>query len=440
MAFNHPFPGIHEQFKNSLQAYTGKSLNLAHEELLLSLEFFSLALLFYWLAVLIRFIENSGDMPKQKSIVFFTMEGLAFALGVPRYETKSQKRLRIQKEKEYKRKVERRKKRKESTLLVKRPSWRVIPSHQCSGLSLWIDLLRGDTFFTKRSSLLEEMAHIKNPLRCEWNFPIQRALRDDYLEKATKVLHLLYSNQEVRWTFKRFFSQIRIQKFKAVNDKDPFTLDAIKEPVLIYSFPHRIAYQFEAETISKSIHKQLILNDGQIPTPQMPKNPFTNEDFTLAQLMGIFNQFKKFGHTSWAIEAFLSARFDMITFAATFSKALRLQALRTTMAKVEDWDCIDTLLDFIKSQHAFHGKSYRQSIYRWAVHNKPNEKRMASWRKLCLKWYETNILMEDTEMRDALYRILENKTKLLCSAPNELIILKELQKISPTQVDGGGSN
>lgn len=410
-------PGLLFPLKIYLEASIGKSLSLAQEELLFSLECFSLAALLYWLAVFV------GSMQKQEAKQIFLknspMEGQPFALGAPRIETRTQRKERLKWEEKWKRKQERRCRGVE--VVPKRPGWRILPSHLCKGYELWIDTLKGDTFLTKRSHLLNQITHIQGPPACPWKFPMGKSrLCDEIQEKAGKVLILLRMNQDLRWKLKRFFTLCRIRRMSQVNDKDPITMESIEQEVCIPFFDQKKIYSFEAESLAKYIHKQLVANDGTIPMPQYPKNPLTNQEFSLVQIISILSQTKNLGHTSWALESFAACRYDLESFLLFHRKSLRVHALRMTMAKPSDWDAIDTLYDFIQTQFDAHNVAFPRTLYKWAVRHATNHSQIERWRKLCLRWYEVYILIDDPLTRIDMLATIQEKTLDLCSKMREL--------------------
>jgi hypothetical protein len=434
-------PGIHAHFRSYLQASIEKSWTLAHEEFLLSLECFSVAALLYWLAVVVGSIEKQQDMPKQDLYDLSTMEAYSFAPGRPRQETKEQKRERLRKQTKEKRRKALLFQKNVSSPLSK-TNWCILPHHLLQGYEFWIHILRGESFLTKRQSLLEEIDRMNKPIVPVEGFDrsIGEKFRNEYLVKAQHVLSFLHQNQKLRWIFKRFFTKARIQRFAPLNEKDPITLDSITQPIQFPSFRLRKQYIFEAKPFVRHLHNKLLHNDGQIPTPLYPKNPFTNELFSLPQMMSLIEQARQYGHSSWAIESFVASRYDIVSFSILHSKPLRLHAFRDTMAHVTDWDAIDILYDFIKSQHEVHDEPFMSVRYKWALVHAPHADRIVAWRKLCLKWYETDILLEDASMKLSFFREVETKTLPLCDIPNDLRDLK-LNKNKPNlSVDGSRSS
>lgn len=386
------------------------------EDLELSMRYFFAALVLFWVSELLRPIENP-------EMLYSKMSANCFALGLPKKETKQQKKERLRKEKEWKRNEERSKQQK--VFLKKKPLWRILPSSSCNGLALWIDTLHGHTFFEKKHSLVKQINMLSEPTSCPFKFPVSDCkFQLDFLDKTQIVEMLLYKNQEVRWRFKVFLNKLRIRRLKKANEVDPFTLETCRQPVQVVSYATKVIYSFEAESLLKHVTKRLFNNDGHIAIPLFPKNPLTNENFTLAQTISLFQQCRQYGHSSWPMEAFSSCQYNLNLFLAIHTKPLRLHALHTIMSKFDDWEYIDTLYDFIKSQHLQHQKICHHLVYKWAIRHCPDHDCVKKWRRICIKWYEIDILLDDFDIRDVEYQKLEKLTLLLCDTPTELLAEK----------------
>jgi hypothetical protein len=78
------------------------------------------------------------------------------------------------------------------------------------------------------------------------------------------------------------------------------------------------------------------------------------------------------------------------------------------------------------------------NVYKWAVNHAARETRIESWRKLCLKWYEVDILTDDADTKRDLFGVIEAKTFLMCSKPDELTSLRQAKYRVTT--DGSSSS
>lgn len=305
------------------------------------------------------------------------------------------------------------------TSLFERPTWRILPVSACKGLHVWMDLLPGSSGAQKQAKLFGQIASLKAKSPSSFSFP-PSTLKAECLNRAVELLDLLFLNQSLRWTLKRFLTRIRIRSMRNANETDPITLERIVQPVVLLSFPQQTRYRFEAHTFAKQLHKRLLTNDGHLPTPLLPRNPFTNEALTLPQLMGLFAQCKAYGQTTWAMEAFARCQFSIDSFLLLHGKSLRLHAVRATLARIEGWDAIDTLYDFLKTQHAYHKRVFCSSLYKWCLSHCAEHPTLQAWRGLCLQYYETDILIDDDLTRESALLKISLLTKPLCSAATEL--------------------
>ncbi len=342
------------------------------------------------------------------------MESQRFALGRVKKETKKEKRKRI------------REKRKQTIQrsykpLARKQIWRILPNEFCEGLGFWIDTLKGETYIQKLESLRSQMNHVDQISVSPFRFPPSKVnWRQDYKEKVKRIFILLQMNQELRWRLKYLITRMRCSLLKKTNETDPFTFEPFHQPITFPSYQTKVIYTFEAESFAKYVHKQLLHNDGHIPFPIFPRNPLTNEEFTVPQLLGLFRQCRAYGQTFWTVDAFQKMSCSQSQFFLLYNKPLRIQALYSVIKNVDTWDCIDTLFDFIKTQHVSHGKPCLVNIYKVGLRHFPYHTKLVQWRKLCMKWYEVDILFEDPDRKDIEFEKLELLTLPLCELPVDL--------------------
>jgi hypothetical protein len=345
-----------------------------------------------------------------------------FHPGIARRLTKEERRKRDLQRKKEKEREERRNQPRRA--FVPKPLWRILP---CDfQLSFFIDTLHGNTFFEKMNSIEEfgDLFQKKSPLFPKYK-PNPALLQSiQLLKKEGKAK--LAENQILRWKFKRFVSNWRLRHFKVINENDCITLSPIERPVRLYNFPTRSIYTFESASILQDIHKKLLHHCGQIPNPLFPRNPFTNETFTLPQLLSIYQQCKRFGHSSWILEAFCKSNLSIPTLLMVQRKALRLHALKSILYDFSDYEGNALLLNFIESQHEEHTAIFNKGLYRWCLLKLPEEPKIQTWRGLCKKYYEEDILAEDDMERDECYIRISRKTGHLCAPPHDLLAKRNL--------------
>lgn len=346
----------------------------------------------------------------------------AFHPGRVQRLTKEEKRKRdLQKRRD----VERERRRKEyKRPFEHKPRWRILPCDFQT--SFFIDTLAGSSFFEKMASLEEfgSSLQTKSPL-----FPEYKP-KADILQSISKLKTAakgkMAENQILRWKFKRFVTKWRRNHFKTINDTDYITLAPIEKPITINHYPTRSIYVFESSSILQDIHRKLLNHCGQIPNPLFPRNPYTNEHLTLAQLLSVYQQCRAFGKTSWSLEAFCKSKLSIPTFLQVQRKALRLHALKSILYDDTDYEGVVLLLNFIESQHEEHTANFNKSIYRWSLLQIPEDPKIQKWRSLCKEYYEDDILAEDDSARDDCFFRIVQKTGVLCAPPHDLLAKRNL--------------
>lgn len=340
------------------------------------------------------------------------MSTLTFHIGRAKPMTKEEKR---------KRKAHQKKPQKRSlTSFSPRPQWRILP---CKfQYSFMIDTLSGNSYFEKMRALEEYgTCYKKSTSSLFKDFKMNPAFLESIEEMKKECKKLCAENQILRWKFKRFVTQWRLRHFKQINDNDFNHLGTIQSPITVYIFPTRSKYTFEASSILQDIHKKLLDHDGQIPTPLFPRNPYTNQNFNLSQLLSIQEQCKQVGKAVWTLESFSKSNLNIDKFMLVHRKPLRIHALKSILYNFDDYEGIYLLLNFIESQHDEHQAHFNRPLYRWFVQKYPEEHKIQQWRRLCKEYYEEEILAEDDTERDNCFLRIVQKTGHLCAPPHDLV-------------------
>jgi hypothetical protein len=129
-----------------------------------------------------------------------------------------------------------------------------------------------------------------------WPAFIQRPTSSifDRKDKATEIETLFLKNQRMRWICRKFIARLRkrVMDKRAVGDTDLFTMCPIPDNqcIRVYDTMTRCVYFFHAHTMSKLIIRALLYGTYGIADPQSPKNPYTNIEWNIWQLISITNQ------------------------------------------------------------------------------------------------------------------------------------------------------
>jgi hypothetical protein len=339
---------------------------------------------------------------------------------VPRL-TKEQKR-----KKEIERQRQKEKRLQKKGLLPLKPrqqyrSWVILPCPV--EYRFMMDILSGKTFLQKMKSL-QRYGEFLNPKPCELfpNYVPDPKFVNETKERKKQCETYMRENQRLRWIFKRFFIGWKIKNARIINDCDFITLVSMSHPIRVYNLSSGCVYNFDSQSLLLHIHKRLLHNDGQIPDPLVPVNPFTNEPFSLSQLLGIHSAMKAQGKTSWALEAFAKSQFQIERFLNINRKPLRLHAMKSILFDYSDWEGRSTLLNFMDIHHEEHGAVFQKGLYTFFLREFPDEDKIQQWRSLCREYYEQEILAEDEDERNNAFYRVRVKTGPLCAPPHDLFV------------------
>lgn len=282
-------------------------------------------------------------------------------------------------------------------------AWRILPYSKCKEYVFFIDCLKGNTYFSKKKDLESSL----------FFYPHLSAAEKE--EKRKEIGRLLLWNQNLRWTLKHFLNQYRIKKSRSLNDTDPITLAPFENPVAIYNLEKRIYYRFEASTIVREFHKKLTHNDGQIPDPLYPRNPLTNENFQLHQIISCLSQAKRYGYSTWATESFCDTGCSLFHYQRMHRKRLRTLAVDSVLRDLNSWQGFDMIFDFIRTQHIDHKKAFDRTLYIWAIRNLAESGGLIEkWKQQCRRWYIASIVEDDPIRLAALQTEIYGSTFNLC--------------------------
>jgi hypothetical protein len=241
---------------------------------------------------------------------------------------------------------------------------------------------------------------------------------------SNDMQNAIYTNQRIRWRFKRLLQRWRLSRFRQANTIDVVTMEEPKQPVYVYDWPTRTKYVFEATTLFRGIRTSLLLADELFPMPKEPKNPYTNQPFSYGQLHFTLNALRERGRADWATEAFRTAGYDLTVFKRRNNMQLRLAALNSLFAKPTDIAYVDTLFDFIDFSHDnAEIEMARKDVWLWAIENSHDHAHIQCWRVLCYDFYKGSITMSPDDYDKLKEKIQEEADKLILMPIVELVLL-----------------
>lgn len=235
------------------------------------------------------------------------------------------------------------------------------------------------------------------------------------------------------WMYKRYSKRI-------LNETDPCTMAEPIQSIQVFDTKSRGFYKFEASSLLKLIESELSYSEWMIPLPKQAKNPFTGLSFTEGQLLTILEGLRKYGKSSWMLEAYRKSGWNLTTFKEDFRVPLRLYALHHMVKNPSSTETVELIEEFIEDQYEIHDISARATlnILRWAVKNEMDESYMQSWLQLFQKFYKlkirygyTSLSKEMDEIHTESFKLFRNRQKIAEIGERRLY---QLRKTYPSPV------
>ena len=162
----------------------------------------------------------------------------------------------------------------------------------------------------------------------------------------------IYKIQSARWILRRFALRWLFKRLVKCNEEDIVTLEAIKRPIHIVDWPKRCMYSFEIDTLHKDITNKLLDISDMFPNPLYPKNPLTNMNLSMPQIISVWNTLTcSTISLSWAVTAFRSVKFNQRKFADDYSLPLQISSMKKCLLNHLDPYSEEYILDFIKNAY-----------------------------------------------------------------------------------------
>jgi hypothetical protein len=198
-------------------------------------------------------------------------------------------------------------------------------------------------------------------------------------------------HEKLKMAFLRVLSLWRQYKYgkRHRNSEDPFTLTNPIQAISVYDHRAKGCFIFEAKSLMRSFESYLFQNDWLFPQPQEPKNVLTNVNFTYPQIIKIWNEFRKYGAISWAIEAYKKCACDISKFHTIYKIALEIEGLKALLRNRSSNEFQTLLREFIEDHHIDYGKNFTTNMDTifWAIEHQPRHEYIEKWVTLFEKFY-----------------------------------------------------
>jgi len=217
--------------------------------------------------------------------------------------------------------------------------------------------------------------------------------------KATGVLlENEYAHQmKLRWVARKWIQRVRARLYRRrlIGDTDLRTLDPIanKDAVEVFCHNTKTIYRFHVHSMIRMIRENLYFEQWGRADPMNPRNPYTNQAWSLPQLMNLIHQIQGLaferGETLPSFLArFVEARYSINTFFMQNQLELGMDATRrffqTSESRIVRSELLHQLFEQINKLH-------KTSLYRSVQQRKCPPIYQNSWELLLQnKWMHDN--------------------------------------------------
>jgi hypothetical protein len=205
----------------------------------------------------------------------------------------------------------------------------------------------------------------------------------------------------LRYQFKRLVNAWLQKKMdrKSSDLIDIVTMNPIQHPIYVYDGKQRRRYVFEADSLNKSMKRNLYAQQYTIPGPKKPVNIITNKPFTYVQLVSIYDQLLSTRIRIEDFSAFRKFQFKLETWKLYMYNHLYMAAIKEELYNYQSMDGKDMLEDFMKDMITIL-KVPLSERFELMVTNAiswyPEDPLLQKFRVLCLSSYEATTFQLNT--------------------------------------------
>lgn len=233
---------------------------------------------------------------------------------------------------------------------------------------------------------------------------------------------VIIKNQRIRVAFENLARRWIRSRIRPGNEEDLMTGEIPSNPIVLIDWGARRSYMFEPSTIYRDILTRLQMSYCAVfPKPMSPRNPYTNMDMTMGQVLSVVKQLRRRGMTHWTIEALYSVQCNMKQFEYEMFYKLKQNLVKNIFTSYTSADSIELTLEFIEDQHTEHDQIYERSLYSWAIRNIPTHPLLCAWRTLAYQWHRVVHVPNSGPILDS----ISEGSRHLCRFPKEIVTAQE---------------
>lgn len=238
-------------------------------------------------------------------------------------------------------------------------------------------------------------------------------LRDDIYTNYVREFRLRYIFRK----FLLFWREYKLNK-KYVQTPDPITLSEPEKPIIIYNWPLKQKFIFDAKSLANSINSQLLYYQNGFASPQDPKNLITNLPFSYKELVSIYFQLQHIGEAKWALSSLKEFNFNRRRWELYTKSQLYLNAIRNEIIKLDTYDGRELFTDFIISrleEYNLQPSEYVERAYERGVIYCPTHHYIERLKPVVILYYESQYFKvnRDNVIRSSFLRIYKGQSKFI---------------------------
>jgi hypothetical protein len=267
----------------------------------------------------------------------------------------------------------------------------------------FVRLILGDLPLSMKDRLLYMARFMKNDEEySEWTPPTEEEEESYDYEGKKELLYNIRDKMlagyikecRLKTAFRKVLVMWRIYKLnqKPMTDVDPITLSAPEKEVAVYDWHVQKKFVFDAKSLATFIESKLLYNEGGFALPMYPCNPWTNLEFSYAQLVSIHNQLQEHGELRWGLATMRKYNFNKNVWHKYHNSALTMSAIKNSLIRLDSYDARELILDFIfakMDEILRHSNHYIDQAYRYAVIKAPTHWYIEEWKSIAMLHYES---------------------------------------------------
>ena len=238
--------------------------------------------------------------------------------------------------------------------------------------------------------------------------------------------------RKCRWQFKRLMNSWLYNKYKnrLFNTEDPFTSCQVDDPLVLFNMKQRGIYIFDYLSMQRHFENSLKTNEYLFSTPKVPKNPFTNIPFSLAEQIYIIDWLRYYGFSSWIIEGYKDVKYNTKIFSMKYQSAIKIDIVKDFNRNPQLEDSQVHFADFIKCVFEHLEVDIDTAKYRiliWAALNSYQDSFIKAWRKIYTEYYMLHFQFPSVSNLDRIYDDVFEKAFQYLEKADEFRRLAELR-------------